>query len=146
MNTIKAILIDPFNKTVTAIDMPNDFDAMKSDFIKCDLAEAVEFGEGVTGWIDEEGLLKNWDDQAFTLISGSVTLAGRIVLTGSDDEGDMADLPEGIDLEFVTSMADFKFIPPQEVRVPGSKFITINPDGTEEVTPLGPDVLTYENH
>ena len=141
-NTIRAILVNPIAKTVTEIQMLNDFDNMKAEHIGCELAEVMDFGEGVDAWIDEEGMLKNWDDQGFTKFAGVVTLAGNVVLTGRKN-GDMAALPDHITAELVRDMA--VFVPPKAVRVPGTKITTIEPDGTLKTESIGPEELTYEN-
>lgn len=145
MNTIKAIHIDPFTKTIRQIDMPNDFERMKAELLQCDWAEAVDLGEGVTAWVDEEGLLIDWDKQAFCcFILHEQTLAGHIVMTGTSQDGDMGDLPADIDVEFVTGMV--RWLKPQDVSVPAPTTTTFEPDGTTKTEPIGlSETWNYEN-
>lgn len=125
--------------------MPNDFNTMKRDFIKCDMAEVLDFGEGVDAWFDEEGMLvEDWDEQGFTLFAGYQTLAGNVVLTGRDAERDLADLPDDITVELLQGMSEF--LPAKKVRVPGTTLTTMDKDGNVKVEHIGPKELTYDNH
>lgn len=146
-NTIRAIVINPTLKTVVEIAMLNDFVHMKSAHIVCSYAERMDLGEGVDAWFDEEGMLKNWDHQGFTRFTGTLTLAGNIVLTGTvmgDNGLEIGDLPTEITTALILEMVEF--IPPQKVKVPGTKLVTEKPDGTLKIESIGPDVLTYNNH
>lgn len=143
MSYIKAIVINPILKTVVAVDMPNDFNTMKRDYLKCDTAEVIDLGSNVDAWIDEEGTLKDWDEQGFTNLAGAIQLAGIIVLCGRDRNNDMADLPEDIDLEFVRGMAIW--IPATQVKLRGTTVTFMGADGKPETVACGPEVRTYEN-
>lgn len=144
-NTIRVIVINPMLKTIEEVAMPNDFKAMKRDYIKCDTAEVLDFGEGVDAWFDEEGLLvEDWDLQGFTLFAGYQTLAGNVVLAGRDAERDLADLPAGITVALIEEMSEF--IPAKKVKVPGTTLTTQNPDGSINVEHIGPKYLTYDKH
>lgn len=135
MNTIQAIHIDPFTKTIRLLDMPNDFERMKAELLQCGYAEAVDLGEGVTAWVDEEGLLMDWDKQAFCcFILHEQTLAGHIVMTGTSQGGGMGDLPADVDVEFVTGMV--RWLKPQDVRVPAPTITTWGGSGPPVTAPL----------
>lgn len=142
--SIKAILIEPKAKTVRAIDLEPDLDALRTHLL-CDTVQAVDLGEGVTAWIDDEGVLKDWDEQGFTDFAGVLTLAGNVVLTGTNpDDNSMANFPDEVGIELVRSAV--RFIPPQEAEFPGTSIVTIGEDGKPRTEFIGPEVLTYENH
>ena len=142
--TIRAILIEPLTKSVKLIDMPRDFEAMKRDLLKCDMADAVRLGGGIVAWIDEEGMLKDWDAQGFTQFGADLTLAGNIVLTSENAQGDMTSLPN----EFTPFIAKsvISFIDAQNVRVPGTTMTTWDEAGKARIEHIGPAELTYNDH
>lgn len=143
-HTIRAIVINPTTKSVTEIQMPCDFDTMKREYIKCDMAEVMDFGEGVDAWFDEEGMLKDWDAVGFTNFAGAITLAGNVVLIGRDAENEMANLPVTVTVEEVTELAIFT--DPKKVKVKGASITTFAADGTPTTVSIGPENLTYKDH
>ena len=99
--TITAVLVDPFAQTVTDVQIPSyhqigkQLAAMKV-LMQCQWVEHVDLGEDQSLWVDEEGTLKDWDDQRFfclrhaqtKLIMGNA-LAGRSLMTGRSAEGEI---------------------------------------------------------
>ena len=85
MNTIRAILIDPFAKSVTEVQVQTGLKHFY-ELLGCDLVDVVRFGNGVDGWLDDEGLFK--DPQAFFTIGAyPQPLAGKVLLCSHDEEG-----------------------------------------------------------
>ena len=145
-NKVRVIVINPFMRTIEETDMPNNFEIMKRDYIKCDLAQVIDFGAGVDAWIDEEGLLvDNWDRQGFTQFAGgNQPFAGVIVLTGRSSSRDLADLPAFMTVELVASTVSF--VDPKDVRIPGMTLTTFGNNGKPVTEHIGPEWLTYDNH
>lgn len=143
--TLRAIHIDPLAGTVSEIAMPNDFAAVKRDWLRCDLAQCLHLGGGVDAWFDEDGTLVDWDTQGFVkLAPGDLTLAGQVLLTGVDQRrGEWADLPAHVTVDKVLAICEF--VAPQDVEIPGSSITTFDADGTPHTEYLGPEVRTYDN-
>lgn len=86
---IKAILIDPFNKTVTEVD--HDADDYKHVYILIQVQtfDSVHIGkfQGYvnTAYVDDEGLFA--EDQHYFAWGDRKELAGRALVVGIDDEG-----------------------------------------------------------
>lgn len=74
------ILINPFSKTVSEVNLDlNSFDAIY-DILKCEMVDYVPFGDGDELLVDDGGLFVNPDEQTyFTFASESL---GRIMLAG----------------------------------------------------------------
>ena len=145
-----AILIDPFDRKVTSIELPADPDAvwaaMKSHVFPDGggLLERVCISDTVCIYIDEEGLLIDWDAQAFFQLPGMHILAGRAVIVGEEEDSDgyRALLPQWP--EIVENL--IKWIDPKDVRVPAPSIC----DADENLQPVGepkyfgPKEWTYE--
>lgn len=142
--TLRAIHIDALAGTVSEIAMPNDFNRVKRDLLRCDMAECIYLGGGVDAWIDEEGTLVDWDTQGFVRLAGQITLAGQVLLTGVDERrGEWVDLPAHVTASQVRRMCEF--VAPQDVELPGSSMTSFDQDGTPHTEYLGPEVRTYDN-
>lgn len=130
---MKAILIDPFTKTVCELQTSGAYDAIKRlvfvDLLdRSEYLEAVNIGAGHCMYIDEEGLLVPWDEQAFFEIglpSNCRQIAGRAVICKSTDDGDNADceLPVSIVVQTV------RWISAQAVSVAAPVLTTVGKDG-----------------
>jgi hypothetical protein len=85
---MKAYLINPFDQTVTQVDFTGNYKNIYTH-IQADMFTTVEMNEQMdTVWIDDEGLLKDLENQAFFTIKGyKQPLAGRGLVLGCDDEG-----------------------------------------------------------
>ena len=86
------ILIDPFEKSISYVEMDmNDFDAIY-DLLECETFDAEVFGsQGDILVFDDVGLLKNTDEQEyfeFLIRSDShpveMVLFGRVLIAGVD--------------------------------------------------------------
>ena len=143
--TIRAIFIQPLQKLITEIQMPDDFDGMKRDYLKCHTAQPVDGGASVDIWIDENGLLaEDWSTVGFTQLSGTLELAGNLILIGRDAERAMCDLTELVNVDMVKRMC--RFIPHTQVKVRGTTFTTYDEKGNPTTESIGPEYLTSENH
>jgi hypothetical protein len=84
---MQAFLIDPFLKTVQAIDYNGNWETI-GPAIDCDLFDIARFddnGDGV--FVDNEGLFK--ENQAFFVIDGYPSpLAGKGLVLGCDENGE----------------------------------------------------------
>ena len=89
---MKAYLIDPFAKTVSEVQYNGDYktiyNLISSDNIKVDTFTCVEINDqSDTIYVDDEGLNKNLNQQAFFMFNGT-PLAGKGLVLGTDEEGD----------------------------------------------------------
>ena len=141
---IEALLIDPFERTVTSIRIPKhtgdssplQWAAMKAA-LRCDYLETIPLGSlsGVhqSLWLDEEGMLnKPWDEQAFFTLSTAPDqhLAGYALVCGLDGAGNI--VRTSID---VARMArHVRWLAPQAVVVPRTTVQTLD----ENMRPVGP--------
>lgn len=89
---MRAILIDPRSRSITEIDIANDYKAMQNA-LKYDLNERLVFqeivvdeGEGL--YVDEEGLMKIGLSK-FNIDQFSI--AGKGLICGYDKEGETVD-------------------------------------------------------
>jgi hypothetical protein len=145
---IRGILIDPFTHTVTEVfvDGSDTLKAMRKQ-IQCDYVCRVALGSirGIEQdlWIDDEGILCDWDTQAFFKLRGMPDpLAGRGIIFAGTEDGDTVGTT--LEVERVTEL--MQWITPQQVIVPAPRMIGINEDGTESVTLLaGTESWSYTN-
>lgn len=84
---MRAILIDPFAKSVSQIDIDKK-DVLGGLYaaMQCGTIDLVRYGK-LDVFVDDEGLMKD-GQKFFKLIDGHQPLAGRAVILESDDEGD----------------------------------------------------------
>jgi hypothetical protein len=83
----KAILIDPFKRTVSEVDWNGDYHHIYqlTDCDTFDVARINAKGDGI--FVDDEGLFK--EEQAFFVYNGyGNPLAGKGLILGSDREGE----------------------------------------------------------
>lgn len=159
MATYKAVLIDPFTQSVTDTTLAGDKDYGK-EFVQsvykateCDVYTVVRFdlgGKVANAFLDDEGLLKDWDHQAFyqcDLIYPNV-LAGKTIILGETHdpetyEDQPADAPEGLADAIRKSI---RWVDAKNVRVPAPTFTSFKPDGTQETGILGKtETWDYDN-
>jgi len=122
---VRAILINPFAKTVTEVDTNGYADTYgaiqrlvfgRSMNDTNGFVERVRIGAEHSIYIDEEGMLVDWDHQAFFKIGGR-SLAGNGVIVCDDDWGGVE--PCDIPLDVVTQAVEW--LTPQEVDVPAPR-------------------------
>ncbi len=120
---MRAILIDPFNRTVTEENLKDgSYDSLKAAVFSGDPSAAkysnylehISLGAGHGAYLDEEGLLRPWSEQAFFKFGPERTLAGRALVVRDTSDGDVA--AARLPLELVAQQV--QWITPQEVRVP----------------------------
>lgn len=152
---LKAIIIDPISRTVDYCDVERDSEGSTYhglvDLIfkhreQAGYIEHVNVGAGHGLYIDEEGVLCDWDSQGFfCLRQGNNTtdpIAGVAILVRDTPDGDTADCQ--LPLEMLRDSV--QWLHPTEVRVPAPFMQTFDKDGNEEVTLLaGVEYWTYQN-
>lgn len=142
---MRAILIDPFKKSVSQIDVPKGLDGLRDAVFQVHAprdpadaeakalsgespgyVEVVRLHKRIDMWIDEEGLLKPWEKQRFFHLKGEPDTrhyAGYGVLLGVNSSGeDTADAPAWLTVGAVYSIVDW--VEPQDVRVPAPRFFS----------------------
>lgn len=152
---LKAILIDPVLRIVAPCDVEVDakgssYEGLRDLIFKhrdqTGYLQHLSLGASHGIYIDEEGVLTDWDQQAFFYIGNSrgdgLTIAGVAVLVRDTPDGDTADCT--LPLELVQSTVTW--LHPKEVRVPAPVMTTFEKDGTEKRTLLaGVEEWTYDN-
>ncbi len=93
MNYMTGILIDPFLKKVTNVNV-SPIQTLQDMYkhIGCSMVEVVSFGDTNDLWVDEEGLLKPTGEQRFFKVfdlpfGHHGVIAGRALLLKCDNEG-----------------------------------------------------------
>jgi hypothetical protein len=114
-NTIKrAILIDPFTQTITEVKMVDTKLQTIYALIGCDLITITSLAEGIDMILDDEGLLKDRENQAYFKFGiTSQPFAGKALIVATDGEGDFASLPEEVSVEKINERVIF-FKPSKE--------------------------------
>ena len=151
MQTIRAILIDPFSKTVTEHRIEQGSDDGYSAMVRAiyngerGLITFSGIGAGHSIVVDDEGQMMDWDHQAFfQLGSGeaSATFAGRALIVASDSYGNTT--PCRLPLSLVQSTC--RWIEAKDVEVPAPVMTTIGKDGqlSEELL-AGTRTWNYKN-
>lgn len=86
-NTIQTILIDPFDQSVSYIDIQESNLQDYYNAMQCSCFDVVHLGGGVIMYVDDEGLLK--DNMYFSL--GGANYSGRSILANETSEGGTTD-------------------------------------------------------
>jgi hypothetical protein len=94
---MKAYLIDPFQQTVTNVELAGAENPRKHlrdiyALLNCELIDAVTISEqGDAVLVDDEGLLKDMNSQRFfqlgNELDGCMLLAGRAIVVGTNSYG-----------------------------------------------------------
>ena len=92
---MRAILINPYNRTVTEIDLSpgldNIYKAMSTEEVIVDMIEVgVAFRNSDVMYVDERGALKQ-ESKAFRMKDTSQVLFGTGLVVGTDDDGNDVD-------------------------------------------------------
>ena len=85
---MKAILIDPFTRTVTEVEYSGNYQQIY-DLIDCetfDCARINRHGDGI--FVDDEGLIRDKEQAFFLHADYPQPLAGKGLVLGCDDEGE----------------------------------------------------------
>lgn len=85
---MKAYLIDPWTRTITAVEYSGDYQEIYQHIgASCfDCARFADNGDGV--FIDDEGLLKNGEQSFFAIWGYPQPLAGKGLVLGCDADGE----------------------------------------------------------
>lgn len=87
---MKAVLIDPFNRTIAMIEMGNNWREINAR-IGCQCFTVAGYYDKDVVYCDDEGLLHGPTE--FVMISGfGQPLAGRVLMLGSTADGDSTDV------------------------------------------------------
>jgi hypothetical protein len=89
---MKAILINPFDKSITEVELKTGDLAEIYALTDSTIVEAVSVSQGNDVFINEEGLLGDLDEQQFFLLgdnnNGWMMLAGKGLVLGNNSDGD----------------------------------------------------------
>ena len=104
----RAILIDPFTETITEVNMVDTKLQTIYNLIGCDLITITSLANGIDMILDDEGLLKNSENQAYFKFGiNSQPFAGKALIIATNDEGDFASLPEKVSVEKINHRVIF---------------------------------------
>lgn len=104
----RAILIDPFTETITEVKMVDTKLQTIYNLIGCDIITITNLANGIDMILDDEGLLKNSENQAYFKFGiGSQPFAGKALIVATNDEGDFASLPEKVSVEKINDKVIF---------------------------------------
>jgi len=108
-NPIKrAILIDPFSETITEVKMVDTKIQTIYALLGCEIITITSLAEGIDMVLDDEGLLKDSDKQAYFKFGiGSQPFAGKALVIATDEEGDFASLPEKVSVDKINNRVVF---------------------------------------
>ena len=114
-NPIKrAILIDPFNETITEVKMVDTKIQTIYALLGCEIFTIVNLANKIDMLLDDEGLLKDSDKQAYFKFGiSSQPFAGKALIVATDDEGDFASSPEEVSVDKINERVIF-FKPSEE--------------------------------
>ena len=114
-NPIKrAILIDPFNETMTEVKMVDTKLQTIYALLGCSIITITSLADGIDMILDDEGLLKDSENQAYFKFGiSSQPFAGKALIVATDNEGDFASLPEKVSVDKINDRVIF-FKPSKE--------------------------------
>lgn len=126
---MKAILIDPFDQSVSEVDYNGDYKEIHN-LCNCSTFDVVQLRDGENDiYVDDEGLLKT--NRYFRYVDGDYThtLAGKSLILAHDDEGSSVDTTlNAADVAWVV-----EFLPEGHIEEPMMEFfMTKEP---EDLTP-----------
>ena len=111
---IKAILIDPFTETILNVTLVDTKLQTIYSLLGCHLITITNLQDGVDMVLDDEGLLKDKESQAYFKFGlHSQPFAGKALVIGTNDEGDLASLPKGVSIDKINNQVIF-FKPSEE--------------------------------
>jgi len=98
----RAILIDPFTETVSQVTLADTKLQTLKNLIECEIITMTGLADGVDMILDDEGLLKDSESQAYFKFGiGSQPFAGKALIVGTNDEGETVSVPENVTTEKV---------------------------------------------
>lgn len=107
---MRAILINPFKREVTEVNTDTSLDDIYN-LIRCDTITVVPWDEDHALFLDDEGLLKAKEDQAYWRMLGvDQPFAGRGLIIG-DEYGENRDAT----LSALSVLTGIEFLDPEDV-------------------------------
>ena len=128
---IHGLLIDPFEQTVTGVELSEDStfaDAKKHMQLKGPI-DIVTFTDDMMVIVDDEALYKN-DMRYFKLTEFHTPLANRAIVVGYDEEGATTSCPVFYSMPLDDFIESIQWMPEDHVEEPFMQFIPI-PDEKE---------------
>jgi len=116
-NKIQSILIDPFDQSLSYVDISDTDIEDYYKVMQCSRFDIVSLGGGVIMYVDDEGLLK--DNRYFKL---GVIYAGRSILANETDDGGTTNC--SLTIEEVKEK--LVWLPDDHREEPFMKFIPLN--------------------
>ena len=117
-NKIQSILIDPFDQSLSYVDISDTDIEDYYKVMQCSCFDIVSLGGGVIMYVDDEGLLK--DNMYFKL--GTQNYCGRSILVNETEDGGSTDCM--LTIEQVAEKLDW--LPEGHREEPFMKFIPLN--------------------
>jgi hypothetical protein len=114
-NPIKrAILIDPFNETITEVKMVDTKLQTIYALLGCSIITITSLADGIDMILDDEGLLKDSENQAYFKFGiSSQSFAGKALIVATDSEWNIDSLPEKVSVDKINDRVIF-FKPSKE--------------------------------
>ena len=110
----KAILIDPFTETILNVILVDTKLQTIYSLLGCNIITITNLQDGIDMVLDDEGLLKDKESQAYFKFGlHSQPFAGKALVIGTNDEGDFASLPKKVSIDKINNQVIF-FKPSQE--------------------------------
>lgn len=105
---IKAILIDPFTETILNVTLVDTKLQTIYSLLGCNIITITNLQTGIDMVLDDEGLLKEKESQAYFKFGlHSQPFAGKALVIGTNDEGDFASLPNGVSIDKINDRVIF---------------------------------------
>jgi hypothetical protein len=158
---MRAIHINPWNKSITEIDLDDDgdgciaYEALRAAVFhgrpsrQHGYIDRIHLGNGVDAWVDEDGFMIPWDEQRFCALHPpglrrlGQSAAGHVILTGTDGWGSSLALPSNIIIELV--QASVTWLDAREVTCPALKIYSVDPETGVKTLIEDQGTWTYEN-
>jgi hypothetical protein len=114
-NPIKrAILIDPFNETITEVKMVDTKLQTIYALLGCSIITITSLADGIDMILDDEGLLKDSENHAYCKFGiSSQPFAGKALIVATDSEWNIDSLPEKVSVDKINDRVIF-FKPSKE--------------------------------
>lgn len=116
---MRAILIDPVEKTIEEIDLKNPNKSLQEfyDIIGCNLVEMIYLGRNIVMVIDEEGRLKDIKGAFKFLGCDDLIIAGKAVVIGDKNSKFTALQEEKRSFEMIVEWVDPDDVPEPEFKI-----------------------------
>jgi hypothetical protein len=155
---MRALRINPWTRTIEELDLDDDgegaitYEALRAAVfpppLREELIQHIDLGSRISAWIDEEGVMVDWDMQRFFALhpvgrpEQANHYAGCMVLTGSDC-GSAVALPARITQAALKQSV--KWLDAREVTCPAPKVYAQDPKTGEMELVHDGGTWTYDN-